>query len=1415
MKSIPSLLGQALIIMLSGMAGLVMASQDGVAQEVGNETRLMDEREVGQDYRSLWREYSYFRLFGEGDRAVTSLKSKGSTAYGRGMENFVTNTGIVDAADLNMDTQPDLARPGGRSGQYFDVAPNYAAPRSEWARFVALVPSLANATGGGYAVSRNFPTLGLREILAADFEFGTAFSGVQSTDAGGCRDQTADALSNIAAGNTLLAGSDCPETWPLVAGVPTFKGRRKITAEMWAATQAAQGSEFNFDWWRVDSELASAGGTFGDFQTYGAYDDFNSSMIGRFGNVVPGGSGDPQDEGWPLGLRTEFNAFTFALPTVANSMYWRAEIINETEQVYGVGLDYEKLYVGYTLQPIRSQESVFYSEVWRGAILTAEGATGNPQCPGVAPPGQGYIDCVGDQGFGLGVTGHVVLKSPIGDLRNVLLTCDPAEGGERAANRAIPCPTNAFNDPSNPHAGDTITYNHMVMCPYGGNCGSQTLIAPDRQMFGALASNVDDVLNGRDLASVGGGVQYAIFRNPNFPQDPAPFSYWVPGDWDYTANGDNPGGDTIFVPTCYGPPGVVIEGTTRESRDDACAVTWSDTMPVGELGNPAYNNQEGNVSYWSVGPFALAAGDTTALVIALVAQGDSASFESELNAVIDLYMTFYLSPEPPPRVAVVGVDVQVEDPSLGAGRGEVTLFWDDANNPYRDEFLWNFADALAEATAGDLLRLKTLNPDLEDRIRERAEDNLREIQVFKSCDNGDTFTTNDTDTRGLLNCDGDPAQDETGRGIGTGWQAYSILPVDDSGNAPNSLLDQLVVPGETYLYSLVGVSRGAQFAIIDSLDTDGDGLRDSLGPDSLVLAPSLANPLSVNTDDSNVVLVYVPASVQAGSQAAEAMLTGPDVTGYGTGEFEVRFTGSSVVEAEYTVAFANAFEVVTERDAEGTILTTTVTARDVIEVETAPDATADSAIDRLVLTTDNPNGVQIAGDADELTAGNTTTETLEAFGIVLYRVDSGEPLLVSTELDGENTTPSTFFARQGVGSFTGFPGFVINVDDSEAGDYDRQQYQFSVGGEDVPNQITPTIAFDQQNSVSNQAGGISAYGQYDITWAGFTFGPFAPFELNFANPATTEEDVQASLDARAVGSTGRTDAEAAAAIADATGLSVTEADLVPVTVPFSVRNALFGRDVDVAMLSRADNTMLLGSLQTQDTLTVEVDPTTWIPGDELYFLETVELDSIGASGGVVLSGGQPVKVNHLVATFAPAVISCLNVPRPSCNPVRGAGTTLDWVTNVEDQNLAVFYTSPYQLASELTFETQAAITGDGTIAAGRDISAQLDSVHTVPNPYIAFSRYENDSGADGDDARILFTHLPPEGLLRIFTVAGQFVQELNWGPADLAGNGDLFWNVRTREGNEVGSGLYIFVVEAVNPETGGTLKKVGKFVVIR
>jgi hypothetical protein len=81
--------------------------------------------------------------------------------------------------------------------------------------------------------------------------------------------------------------------------------------------------------------------------------------------------------------------------------------------------------------------------------------------------------------------------------------------------------------------------------------------------------------------------------------------------------------------------------------------------------------------------------------------------------------------------------------------------------------------------------------------------------------------------------------------------------------------------------------------------------------------------------------------------------------------------------------------------------------------------------------------------------------------------------------------------------------------------------------------------------------------------------------------------------------------------------------------------------------------------------------------------------------------------------------------------------------------------------------------------------------------------------------RLMFVGLPPRGMIQIFTASGQFVQQLLWEPHDLRGHGDLFWDMQTREGTEIAAGLYVFAVQARDPESGRELKKIGKFIVIR
>jgi hypothetical protein len=72
--------------------------------------------------------------------------------------------------------------------------------------------------------------------------------------------------------------------------------------------------------------------------------------------------------------------------------------------------------------------------------------------------------------------------------------------------------------------------------------------------------------------------------------------------------------------------------------------------------------------------------------------------------------------------------------------------------------------------------------------------------------------------------------------------------------------------------------------------------------------------------------------------------------------------------------------------------------------------------------------------------------------------------------------------------------------------------------------------------------------------------------------------------------------------------------------------------------------------------------------------------------------------------------------------------------------------------------------------------------------------------------------------MRIYTVSGQFVQQLTWTAADLEATGsgqptgDLPYNLRSREGLDLGTGLYLYVI---TPAGNGGAPIRGKFVIIR
>jgi hypothetical protein len=74
------------------------------------------------------------------------------------------------------------------------------------------------------------------------------------------------------------------------------------------------------------------------------------------------------------------------------------------------------------------------------------------------------------------------------------------------------------------------------------------------------------------------------------------------------------------------------------------------------------------------------------------------------------------------------------------------------------------------------------------------------------------------------------------------------------------------------------------------------------------------------------------------------------------------------------------------------------------------------------------------------------------------------------------------------------------------------------------------------------------------------------------------------------------------------------------------------------------------------------------------------------------------------------------------------------------------------------------------------------------------------------DKNITFTQLPSEGKIRIYTVSGELVKKMDF--SDLT-DSKIIWDVANDSGDNLGSDVYIYVIES------GSNKKMGKIMVVR
>jgi hypothetical protein len=1096
----------------------------------------------------------------------------------------------------------------------------------------------------------------------------------------------------------------------------------------------------------------------GAFQSYGRVSDHYREILAAYGNVIPGGTGPPGFGGWPLGLDIDFRVFNFTLPAVASAYYMELLVINRSEDIYGVGVDYDSLYFG--IQNGTGGAPQAHSDYWQAyrntAIFHQSGV--NPSiCADATRRPTGVSGCAG---AGLGATSGyrsagnalVWLKSPYGDSRNKLFT--------RSAS--------AFYDPTHPLAGDTILFNHGHMCGFGG-CWANTHNVNDRRAFGMLSSTEANILDGRAIP-VAGTEAWRTYRNREYPTVRGVFNKWVPGGFDYNDDGTQ---DTLYFDTCGGPI------TNPAAMALGCVTLDGDTMPGGQIN--AYGNVGGITA---VGPFPLAAGDTAVFVWAFVGDRNPPSAYATVDAVINHYNNFYLAPEPPPVVDIS--TVQLNPPSDGLP--SATLFFSDTAENFVDAFILKRAQALASAPPGTVdYRIAQLNPNLVNQLTDRATSparptgsktsgNLDTLFIFKSCDGGATFT-------GDGDCEGDPTVDAAGNAVGFGFEAYAIVP-DTGQDLPNTFTDFAVQGGRTYLYLIVGKSRGASFTIRDSIDTNGDQAFDAIGFSTFTVADPLSNPLSRSATDPNVVSVYVPTSRQAGSSpSSSAFISFGDSASV---PLSVSLTDAAVA-GSYAAIFGNRLTIMEFRTGTDLDSTRVFTEDTVVDTTGATVAIASDVAFRV-----GASAVPYAGTPTVTVSGDTTTYVFTALGFALYR--GTEPLFVSTTLTGSEATPPTLFGRDE------FPGFVVSADNSDAGTY-SDEATIDASGNTVSQGNVENFMVQWLQAKATTGANFNG-GRYVVRWLSDPLGLTRGLVLNLGDPSATQAELQAALSSRPTGTLALADA------ATATLTGIAQTGLVAARLPFTITNTLTGKAVQVAMRARTSNTALLGT--GFDTIRVEVQATEWIPGDTLLLIDSVVVDST-IGGEVVLGpGGQPIPAPTRRVSFTRAIIGCA-LPRDSCNPVRelspGQSGYVPMVNGFESR---FHYFRGFTRDSRYDFTVAGPVTGADITQVTR---AQLDSIRVVPNPFVVFSTYQSEDEGGIAESRVLFTHLPPRGTIRVYSVSGQFLQQITYDEADLNGAGDLFYNLRTREGTDLASGLYIWVLTT---NVGGTTQRArGKFVVIR
>jgi len=136
----------------------------------------------------------------------------------------------------------------------------------------------------------------------------------------------------------------------------------------------------------------------------------------------------------------------------------------------------------------------------------------------------------------------------------------------------------------------------------------------------------------------------------------------------------------------------------------------------------------------------------------------------------------------------------------------------------------------------------------------------------------------------------------------------------------------------------------------------------------------------------------------------------------------------------------------------------------------------------------------------------------------------------------------------------------------------------------------------------------------------------------------------------------------------------------------------------------------------------------------------------------------------------------------------------------------IYHTRPFWATDSISFKVRP----EGAVEQA-EITSGMEDIKVVPNPYVATNAMEPavSNPLLNQRRRLMFTHIPAQCMIKIFTVSGVLVDEIDVNNAP--DNGIVHWDLQTKEGLEIAAGMYIYYVKS--KLTGD--EKIGKFAVIK